>query len=83
MLESSITCHLLLNEGRRLNHRWVSNITKDHKETGYESVNWIQMTSDWVRWQALVNMGMNEHVTQKAELSNYHISCRILLHVVL
>jgi len=23
------------------------------------------MTWDWVQWQALVNMGMNEHVTQK------------------
>jgi len=52
----------------------VNNITKDHKETGYESVNWIQMTWDWVQWQALVNTGMNEHVTQKAQLSNYHIS---------
>jgi len=48
MLESSITCHLILNEGRRLNHRWVNNIRKDHKETGEESVNGIQMTWDWV-----------------------------------
>ena len=46
-LESSIAWHLILNEGRRRNHRWVNKITMDHKETGYQSKQGIQMTWDW------------------------------------
>jgi hypothetical protein len=39
-------------------HRWVTNIKRDLKEVGWEGMDWINLTQDRDRWQALVNMAI-------------------------
>jgi hypothetical protein len=43
----------------RLRHRWEDGIRMDLRETGWRSVEWIQLAQDMDRWQAVVNMVMN------------------------
>jgi hypothetical protein len=50
-------------EGRRPlgrgRHRWQDNIKIDLQEVGWESTDWIDLTQDTERWQAIVNAVMN------------------------
>jgi hypothetical protein len=39
--------------------RWEDNIRMDLRETGWESVNWIQLAQDRDQWRAAVNTVMN------------------------
>jgi hypothetical protein len=41
---------------------WENGIGMDLRETGYESVEWIQLVQDRNRWRALVNTLMNLRV---------------------
>jgi hypothetical protein len=43
----------------RPRHRWEDGIIMDLRETGWGSVDWIQLAQDRDWWQALVNMVMN------------------------
>jgi hypothetical protein len=43
----------------RSRHRWENGIRMDLRETGWESVDWIQLAQDRDRWRALVNTVMN------------------------
>jgi hypothetical protein len=47
----------------RPRHRWEDNITMDLQEVGCGSVDWIGLTQDRDRWQALVSVVMNFQVT--------------------
>jgi hypothetical protein len=38
--------------------RWNNNIKMYHK-LGYEDVNWIHLTRDWVRWREILNTILN------------------------
>jgi hypothetical protein len=49
-------------EGERPRRRWVDNIEKDLRETGWDGIDWIDLTQDRDRWRALVNMVMNLRV---------------------
>jgi hypothetical protein len=42
--------------------RWEDGIRMDIRETGWGSVDWIQLAQDRDRWLALVNMVMNLRV---------------------
>jgi hypothetical protein len=50
-------------EGKRLlrrpRRRWEDGIRMDLRETGWGSVEWIQLVQDRNQWQALVNMVLN------------------------
>ena len=50
-------------EGRRPlgrpRHRWEGNIKMDLQEVGCGGMDWIKLTQDRDRWQALVNVVMN------------------------
>jgi hypothetical protein len=46
----------------RPRHRWEDGIRMDIRESGWGSVDWIQMAQDRDLWQALVNMVMNLRV---------------------
>jgi hypothetical protein len=50
-------------EGRspmeRPSRRWEDNIKMDLQEVGYGCMDWIELTQDRNRWQALVNEVMN------------------------
>jgi hypothetical protein len=37
-------------------HRWEDDIKMDHRETGFESVSWIQLLQDWMQWHAFINI---------------------------
>ena len=58
-------CRVLVGkpEGRRLlgrpRYRWVDNIGMDLQEVGCGGMDWIELTQDRNRWQALVNAVMN------------------------
>jgi hypothetical protein len=43
----------------RPRHRWKGGIRMDLRETGWGSVDWIQLAQDRDRWRALVNMVIN------------------------
>jgi hypothetical protein len=43
----------------RPRHRWEDGIRMDLMETGWRSVDWIQLAQDRDRWRALVNTVMN------------------------
>jgi hypothetical protein len=45
---------------RRPRRRWVDNIMIDLRETGWDDMDWIDLTSD--QWRALVNTIMNLRV---------------------
>jgi hypothetical protein len=53
-------------EGKRLlgrpRRRWVDNIKKDRRETGWDSVDWLDLDQDRDQWRALVNTVMNLRV---------------------
>jgi cell wall assembly regulator SMI1 len=46
----------------RPGRRWEDNIKMDLKKIGLESVDWIHLVQDRVRWRALVNMVMSLRV---------------------
>jgi hypothetical protein len=46
----------------RPRRRWEDGIRMDLRETGWGSVDWIQMVQDRDRWGALVNTVMNLRV---------------------
>jgi hypothetical protein len=46
----------------RPRRKWENGIRMDHRETGWGSVDWIQLAQDRVRWRALVNTVMNLRV---------------------
>jgi hypothetical protein len=43
-------------------HRWVDNIKMDHRETGWDGVDWIDRAQDRNQCRALVNMALNFQV---------------------
>jgi hypothetical protein len=43
----------------RARHRWVDNIKIDHREIGWDGVDWIDLAQDRDQWRALVNTVMN------------------------
>jgi hypothetical protein len=46
----------------RPRHRWEDGISMDLSETGWGSVDWIQVAQDRDQWWALVNTVMNLQV---------------------
>jgi hypothetical protein len=42
--------------------RWVDNIKMDHREIGWDGVDWIDMAQDRNQWRALVNAVLNLRV---------------------
>jgi hypothetical protein len=42
--------------------RWVDNIKMDLRQTGWDSVDWIDMAQDRDKWRALVNTVLNLRV---------------------
>jgi hypothetical protein len=51
----------LLGRPRR---RWVDNIKMNLRETGWDSMDWIELAHDTDHWRALVNTVMNLRVPQ-------------------
>jgi hypothetical protein len=47
--------------GRR-RHRWVDNIKIDHREIGWDGVDWTDLAQDRDQWRALVKTVMNLRV---------------------
>jgi hypothetical protein len=47
---------------RRPRCRWVDNIKMNHRETGWDGMNWINLAQDRHQWRALVNIVMNLRV---------------------
>jgi hypothetical protein len=43
------------NPLERRRHRWVDNIKMDHREIGWDDVDWTDMAQDRGQWWALVN----------------------------
>jgi hypothetical protein len=43
----------------RPRHRWVDNIKMNLKETGWDGMDWIDLSHDRDQWRALVNTVMN------------------------
>jgi hypothetical protein len=41
---------------------WVDNIKMDLRETGWDGMDWIDLTQDRDQWRALVNTVMNLRV---------------------
>jgi hypothetical protein len=41
------------------NHRWVDSIKMDHREIGWDGVDWVNLAQDMDQWRAFVNMVMN------------------------
>jgi hypothetical protein len=46
----------------RPRHRWDDNIKLDHREIGWDGVDWIDLPQDKDQWRALVNTVMNLRV---------------------
>ena len=46
----------------RPRRRWEDNIKMDFQEVGCEGMDWIELTQDRDRWQALVNAVLNFQV---------------------
>jgi hypothetical protein len=47
----------------RPRHRWVDNIKVDLRETGWDGVDWIELTQDRNHWRALVKTVMKLQVS--------------------
>jgi hypothetical protein len=43
----------------RPRRRWVDNIKVDHREIGWDGMDWIELAKDRDKWRALVNTVMN------------------------
>jgi hypothetical protein len=43
----------------RQRRRWVVNIKRDFRETGWGGMDWFDLTQDRDQWRALVNTVMN------------------------
>jgi hypothetical protein len=62
MGESRVICRVLVGtpEGKSLlgrpRHKWEDNIKIDLQEVGCEGMDWIDVTQDRDRWQAVVNV---------------------------
>jgi hypothetical protein len=59
----------------RLRHRWVDNIKMDLRETGWDGMDWIDLTQDKDQWRALVNTVMNLLVSSNT--GNFLSGCTI------
>ena len=46
----------------RTRHRWEENIMMNLQEVGYKGMDWIDLTQDRDRWQALINAVINLQV---------------------
>jgi hypothetical protein len=46
----------------RPRRRWVNNIKMDIRETGWDGMDWINLSQDRNQWRALVNTVMNFRV---------------------
>jgi hypothetical protein len=46
----------------RPRRRWVDNIKMDHREIGWDGMDWIDLAQDRDQWRALVNAIMNLRV---------------------
>jgi hypothetical protein len=46
----------------RLIRRWEDNIKMDHRELGWEGVDWMHLAENMDQWLALVNTEMNLRV---------------------
>jgi hypothetical protein len=57
-------------EGKRpLNRprcRWVDNNKMDHREIGWDGMDWIDLVQSGDKWKALLNIVMNFRVPYKA-----------------
>jgi hypothetical protein len=42
----------------RPRHRWVDSIKTDHREIGWDGMEWIDLAQEWDQWRALVNTVM-------------------------
>jgi hypothetical protein len=51
----------------RPRHDWENNIKMDLQNAGRGGMDWIDLTQDRNRWQALVNTVMNDQVLYSAE----------------
>jgi hypothetical protein len=49
-------------EGKRPEDQGIDGIRMDLRETGWDSVEWVQLAQDRDRWQPLVNTVMNFRV---------------------
>jgi hypothetical protein len=47
---------------RRPRSRWMDNIKMDHREIGWDGMDWVDLAQDRDQWRALVNMVMNLQV---------------------
>jgi hypothetical protein len=47
---------------QRPRRRWVDNFKMDLRETGWASIDWIDLAQDRDQWRALVNKVMNLRV---------------------
>jgi hypothetical protein len=43
----------------RPRRRWMDNIKMDHREIGWDCMDWIDLAQDGDQWRALVNTVMN------------------------
>jgi hypothetical protein len=43
----------------RPRRRWVDSVEMDHREIGWDGMDWIDLAQDRDRWRALVNAVMN------------------------
>jgi hypothetical protein len=48
----------------RPRNRWVDNIKIDVRETGWDGMDWIDLTHDRDQWRALVNTVMNLQICE-------------------
>jgi hypothetical protein len=46
----------------RSRRRWVDNIKMDHREIGWDGMDWIDLAQDKNQWRALLNTVMNLRV---------------------
>jgi hypothetical protein len=56
----------------RPRRRWVDNIKIDHREIGWDGMDWIVLAQDRDQWRALVNTVMNLQVVH-VWLHNWHL----------
>jgi hypothetical protein len=68
MGEKRNACRILVGnpEGKRPlgrpRRRWVKNIKMDHREIGWDGMDWIDLAQDRDQWRALVNAVRNLRV---------------------